>query len=101
MKETPKKFKVSVNSSGIILPMKDIGKENKLIPWSLIKKETIAPAIKRCRNEKYGGDVYLVAKTVDGKKLDGVYETQREAFKAVDIFLIQNGREPELILKRK
>ena len=91
---------VSVTASGILVPVKNRGKENKLIPWSHIKKEIIFPAIKHCTNEKYDIDLYLVDKMVDGDKLEGVYETKREAFKAVDIFLIQHGREPELILKR-
>jgi len=44
--------------------------------------------------------MYLVEKTVNGSRLEGVFETKREAFKAVDIHLIKNGREPELILKK-
>ena len=65
----------------------------------MVKKETIAPAIKHCVNEKYGVDLYIVDKVVEGNRLSEVFETKRDG-KAVDIFLIQNGREPELILKR-
>jgi|TARA_Y100000289_G_scaffold34112_1_gene33697 hypothetical protein len=90
----------SVTTAGILVPVKNRGKENKLIPWSMVKKETIVPAIKHCTNERYGVDLYLVDKTVDGTRFTEAFETKREAFKAVDIFLIQNGREPELILKR-
>jgi hypothetical protein len=90
----------SVTTAGILVPVKNRGKENKLIPWSMIKKEIVVPAIKHCVNEKHGVDLYLVEKTVNGNRLEGVYATEREAFRAVDIFLIQNGREPELILKR-
>jgi hypothetical protein len=90
----------SITTSGILVPVKNRGKENKLIPWSMVKKETIAPAIKHCVNEKYGVDLYIVDKVVEGNRLSEVFKTKRDAFKAVDIFLIQNGREPELILKR-
>jgi hypothetical protein len=89
-----------VTTSGILVPLKNRGKDNKLIPWSLVKKETIKPAIKRCTAPKHGVDIYVVEKTVDGKKLDAVFETEREALRAVDIFLIENGREPEYILRR-
>ena len=32
----------------------------------MVKKETIAPAIKHCVNEKYGVDLYIVDKVVEG-----------------------------------
>lgn len=91
---------VSINSSGVLIPVKGVGKDNKFLPWSMVKKETVAPAVKHCTNDKYGLDMYLVEKTVNGSLLEGVYKTKRDAFRAVDIHLIQNGREPELILKR-
>lgn len=91
---------VTINSSGVLIPNPGTGKDNKFLPWSMVNKVTIAPAIKHCTNEKYGLDMYLVEKTVNGSRLEGVYETKREAFKAVDIHLIKNGREPELILKK-
>jgi hypothetical protein len=91
---------VSINSSGVLIPNPGTGKDNKFLPWSMVKKEVVAPAVKHCTNEKYGLDMYLVEKTVDGSRLEGVFESKREAFRAVDIHLIKNGREPELILKR-
>lgn len=90
----------SITTAGILIPIKNRGKDNKLIPWSMVKKVVVAPAIKHCTNEKYGLDMYLVEKTVNGSRLEGVYDTKREAFKAVDIHLIKNGKEPELILKK-
>ena len=68
---------VSINSSGVLVPNPGTGKDNKFIPWSMIKKETVAPAIKHCVNEKYGVDMYLVEKTVNGSYLEGVYDTKR------------------------
>ena len=91
---------VSINSSGVLIPVKGVGKDNKFLPWSMVKKVVVAPAIKHCTNEKYGLDMYLVEKTVNGSRLEGVYDTKREAFKAVDIHLIKNDKEPELILKK-
>jgi hypothetical protein len=90
----------SITTAGILIPIKNRGKDNKLIPWSMVKKVVVAPAIRHCTNEKYGLDMYLVEKTVNGSRLEGVYDTKREAFKAVDIHLIKNGKEPELILKK-
>ena len=89
-----------VTTAGVVVPLKNRGKETKLIPWSLVKKETIRPAIKRCTAPKHGVDIYLVEKTVNGHRLEGVYDTERDALRAVDIFLIENGREPEYILRR-
>ena len=91
---------VSINSSGVLIPVKGVGKDNKFLPWSMVKKVTVAPAIKHCTNEKYGLNMYLVEKTVNGSYLEGVYDTKREAFRAVDIHLIKNGKEPQLILKK-
>ena len=91
---------VSINSSGVLIPVKGVGKDNKFLPWSMVKTVVVAPAIKHCTNEKYGLDMYLVEKTVNGSRLEGVYDTKREAFRAVDIHLIKNGKEPELILKK-
>ena len=90
----------SVTTAGILIPIKNRGKDNKLLPWSFVKKETIKPAIKRCTAPKHGVDIYLVEKTVNGNRLECVYSTEREALRAVDIFLIENGREPEHILKK-
>ena len=91
---------VSVTTAGILVPVKNRGKDNKLIPWSMVKKDIVAPCVKHCTNDKHGVDIYLVEKTINGNRLEAVFETERDAFKAIDIFLIQNGREPELILKR-
>ena len=91
---------VCINSSGVLIPVTGVGKDNKFLPWSMVKKVVVAPAIKHCTNEKYGLDMYLVEKTVNGSRLEGVYDTKRDAFRAVDIHLIKNGREPELILKK-
>ena len=91
---------VSVGNPGLIVQVNNTGKSSKLIPWSHVKKTTIARGVKKCEAPKYGIEIYLVDKTVDGNKLDAVYNTERDALRAVDIFLIENGREPEHILKR-
>jgi len=85
---------------GILIPMKNRGKENKLIPWDMIKKETIVKSVRHCTNKHHGIDAYLVDKRIDGERMMELFETKREAFKALDMFLIRKGREPELILKR-
>ena len=90
-----------LTKSGILVPLKNRGKENKLIPWAMINKEKIKPAIQRCTAPKHGIDIYIVDKKIDGKRLEAVFKTEREALKAVDIFLIENGREPEYILRRQ
>ena len=81
---------VSINTSGVLIPVERTGKDNKFLPWSMVKKVTVAPAIKHCTNEKYGLDMYLVEKTVNGsQRSKGVRE--REAFKDVG-HLIKNGQ---------
>lgn len=90
-----------VTTAGVRVTIKNRGKETKLIPWSLVKKETIEPAIKRCTAPRYGVDVYIVDKKVGGNRFTGCYDTEKEALKAVDIFLIKNGREPKYILRKK
>jgi hypothetical protein len=92
--------KATLNKGGVFVPLVNRGKDKKLIPWSLINKETVMPSVKHCTSPKYGIDVYVVDKMVNGQKLSQVFSTKREALKAIDILLIRNGREPEHILKR-
>ncbi len=94
-------MKVSINTTGVLVPLKGRGKENKLIPWSMIKKESIVPAVRRCTNEKHGVDIYMVRKVVNGEEHNSVHHSERDALKAVDMHLINNGKEPQYILKRK
>lgn len=91
---------IKATSKGILVPMKNRGKENKLIPWNMIKKEGVIPSVRRCTNKHHDIDTYLVDKTIDGERMTELFETKREAFKAIDMFLIRKGRDPELILKR-
>ena len=90
-----------VTTSGVVVPLKNRGKETKLIPWSLVSKEFVRPAIRHITAPKHGVDVYSVDKKVGDNRLVGTYSTEREALKAVDIFLIRNGREPKYILRKK
>jgi hypothetical protein len=50
------------------------------------------------------GDVHWQARLYikgGGKATGKFYNTERDAAKAVDVFLINNGREPVNVLKRK
>jgi len=92
---------ISINNSGIIVPVKNTGKATKLIPWSMVDKKLIHPAIRHCKAPRYNVDVYLVEKTIKGNRLKQAYKTEKDAMMALDVFLIRNGMEPRHILKRK
>jgi len=93
-------MKAKLNKGGLFVPLTNRGKDKRLIPWSLIHKETVMKSVKHCTSPKYGIDVYVVDKTINGQKLSQVFPNKREALKAIDMLLIRNGREPEHILKR-
>jgi hypothetical protein len=92
---------ISINNNGIIVPVKNTGKSTKLIPWSMVEKTPVHPAIRHCRAPRYNVDVYLVEKTINGNKLKQAYKTEKDAMLALDKFLIKHGMEPRHILKRK
>ena len=89
-----------LSRGGLLVDLKNRGKDKKLIPWSLINKDPVIRSIKHCTAPKYGIDVYLVDKTVNGNRISGVFSTKKEAMKAIDMQLIRNGREPQHILKK-
>jgi len=93
-------MKAKLNKGGLFVPLTNRGKDKRLIPWSLIHKETVMKSVKHCTSPKYGIDVYVVDKMVNGQKLNQVFSNRRDALKAIDMLLIRNGREPEHILKR-
>jgi hypothetical protein len=92
---------ISINNNGIIVPVKNMGKATKLIPWSMVEKTLVHPSIRHCRAPRYNVDVYLVEKTINGNRLKQAYKTEKDAMMALDVFLIRNGMEPRHILKRK
>jgi isocitrate/isopropylmalate dehydrogenase len=81
-------------------------KSRKTIYKGGIKKERIVPCC-----WKYSGVVdapelvtfefYAIRKQVEGKEIKGTFETEREALKAIDLFLIRNNKEPKYIMKSK
>jgi len=94
----------------ITIPMPDHAytdlKPRKTIYKGGIKKERIVPCC-----YKYSGVVdapglvtfefYSVKKVIGGKEMQGEFETEREALKAIDMFLIRNRKEPKYIMKSK
>ena len=91
---------VGLNKGGIFVPLLNRGKEKKLVPWKQIKRDKIYESVKHCTSEKHNLDLWLVEKTLNGKRLERLYLSERDALVALDIFLIQNGEEPRHILKR-
>lgn len=91
---------VALNKGGIFVPLANRGKDKKLIPWKQIKRTKLYSSVKHCSSPKYNIDVYMVDKTIDGNKLQRLFNTERDALRALDIFLIENGQEPRHILKR-
>ena len=91
---------VSINSSGVLIPVKGVGKDNKFLPWSMVKKVLLPLPSSTAPMRSMVWTCTSSRSTVNGSRLEGVYDTKREAFRAVDIHLIKNGKEPELILKK-
>lgn len=93
---------IALDNNGIRVPDPKSGKLVKFIPWGMINREKVMPCIDKVtgktRDNKF--EFYYVRKTVDGVQLEHFYATQRDAMKAIDIFLIRNGRDPEHILKK-
>jgi hypothetical protein len=78
------------------------GKPDKLISWSSIKKHQLAKGVYRLES-RFKGDnlnLYMANKTVNKVNMTGLYNTERECYKAIDLFLIKNGKEPKFILKK-
>jgi len=90
----------SVNKNGIFVSMENRGKDKKLVPWALIERNQIYPSVKHCVCEEHGIDTYLVEKSIAGNRLRRLFANEREALKALDMFLISNGKEPRHVLKR-
>ena len=94
----------------ITIPMPDHSytdlKPRKTIYRGGIKKERIVPCC-----WKYSGVVdapelvtfefYSVKKIIGDKVMRGEFETEKEALKAIDMFLIRNNKEPKYIMKSK
>ena len=91
---------VGLSKGGIFVPLLNRGKDKKLIPWKHIERNKIYESVKHCSCKKHDIDLWLVEKTINGNRLERLYSSEREALKALDIFLIQNGKEPRHILKR-
>ena len=93
---------IALDKRGIRIPDPKSGKLNKFIPWGLLKRERIVENVHKLtgRNRDFNFEVFYVKKTIDGNKLEKLYPSQREALKAIDIFLIRSGRDPQHILKK-
>ena len=93
-------MEVGLNKGGIFVPLLNRGKDKKLVPWKQIKRDKVHESVKHCTSEKCNLDLWLVDKTINGNRLERLYLSERDALVALDIFLIQNGKEPRHILKR-
>jgi len=89
-----------MNKGGIFVPLDKRGKDKKLVPWRHIHKRAVHESVKHCTSPKNDIDVWIVGKTINGNKFERLFSTEREALKALDIFLIKHGQEPRHILKR-
>ena len=93
---------IALDKRGIRIPDPKSGKLSKFIPWGLLNREKILPNVDKItgRNRDFNFEVFYVRKTIDGNKLEKLYPSQREALKAIDIFLIRSGRDPQHILQK-
>jgi len=88
---------IALDKNGIRVPDPKSGKLVKFIPWGMINRERIIPNIDRMTSKF---EFYYVRKTVNGVQLEQIYPSKRDAMKAIDIFLIRNGKDPLHILKK-
>jgi len=93
---------IALGTSGIRIPDPKSGKTQKFVPWGLLNRERVIPNIDKItgKNRDNNFEFYYVRKTVNGVQLEQIYPTKRDAMKAIDIFLIRNGRKPLHILKK-
>lgn len=93
---------IALDKRGIRIPDPKSGKLSKFIPWGLLNREKVFPNVDKItgRNRDFNFEVFYVRKTIDGNKLEKLYPSQREALKAIDIFLIRSGRDPQHILQK-
>lgn len=77
------------------------GKNMVTIQKSVIRKQdTGVGGLKYIYSETYGLDVYLLDKSIGSDKIQGVFDSKRDALKYFDIALISRGRDPKYILKK-
>ena len=93
---------IALDKNGIRIPDPKSGKLVKFVPWGMINRKKVLPNIDMVtgKNRDTNFEFYYVRKTVNGVQLEQIYPTQRDAMKAIDIFLIRNGRDPEHILTK-
>ena len=80
-------------------------KERKRVDRKFITRTRVAPCVFEysgklddSRNTSF--KFYLVAKEVRDKSLRHAFATKNEAFRAIDMLLISEGKQPKYILKK-
>ena len=93
---------IMLHKKGILIPDPKSGKENKFIPWSLTKRETLMPCLSKVtgRMRDMNFEVYYVRKSVNGNKIERLYPTERDALRAIDMLLMRNGQPPQHVFKK-
>lgn len=82
--------------------LKENGKGLVTIPWSLLKQSgTGIRGVRHLISKHHGVEVFLLRKVVDGLKVEGVFDSKRDALIYFDKALIKRGKEPRFIFKKK
>jgi len=72
------------------------------IPWSLLKKSpTEVRGLKKLASRERDLDLFFLSKVIDGRRVEGVFDTKKDALTYFDRALIQRGKQPKYIFKKK
>lgn len=72
------------------------------IPWSLLKKSpTEVRGLQKLTSRERDLDLFFLSKVIDGKRVEGVFDTEKEALTYFDRALMQRGKQPKYVFKKK
>jgi len=72
------------------------------IPWSLIKKfPTGVRGLKRLVSRERELNLFFLSKCIDGRRIEGVFDTKKDALTYFDKALIGRGKQPKYVFKKK
>lgn len=72
------------------------------IQWSLINRQpTNVRGLKRVTSKERDLELFLLSKTIDGLRVEGLFDSEKEALTYYDKALIKRGKQPKFIFKKK
>ena len=82
---------INENSKGIVT-----------IQWSLLdKSKTKVTGIQRLVSKYHKIDVFILRKSIEGVRIEGLFDSEVDALRYLDKSLINRGKQPKYIFKKK